>query len=90
MSDETQMVSKYAGKTVLALGAHPDDLELGVGGTLALLSRAGARVIMAVVSIPSSLEARKTEARRSAELLGAEVTFLFPDDCRRVEDIKTY
>ncbi len=90
MNDEAQMFHKYAGKTVLALGAHPDDLELGVGGTLALLTRAGARVIMAVVTVPSHREARLKEARHAAELLGAEVTFLFPDDCRRVEDIKTY
>ena len=90
MNDRTEMVHKYARRTVLDLGAHPDDLELGVGGTLALLSRAGARVIMAVVSVPNNLEGRMAEARRSAELLGAEVTFLFPNDCRRVEDIKTY
>lgn len=90
MSQEMEMVHKYAGRTVLALGAHPDDLELGIGGTLALLSKAGAKVIMAVVSVPSHLEARKEEARRAAELLGAEVSFLFPDECRRVEDIKTY
>lgn len=31
-------------RTVLALGAHPDDLELGCGGTLAKLSAAGVHV----------------------------------------------
>jgi LmbE family N-acetylglucosaminyl deacetylase len=30
--------------TVLALGAHPDDLELGCGATLAKLAAAGVRV----------------------------------------------
>jgi N-acetylglucosamine malate deacetylase 1 len=29
---------------VLAIGAHPDDVELGCGGTVALLARAGRRV----------------------------------------------
>jgi LmbE family N-acetylglucosaminyl deacetylase len=29
---------------VLAIGAHPDDVELGCGGTLALLAQAGRRV----------------------------------------------
>ncbi len=90
MNEEMEMVHKYAGRTVLALGAHPDDLELGVGGTLALLAKGGARVIMAIVSVPSHLEARKKEAMRSAEMLGAEVTFLFPDKLCRVEDLKTY
>jgi N-acetylglucosamine malate deacetylase 1 len=91
MSDRTEMVHKYAGRTVLALGAHPDDLELGVGGTLALLARAGANVIMAIVSVPNNLAERKEEAKRSADLLGASrVQFLFPDQCSRVEDLKTY
>lgn len=90
MSERTEMVHKYKGRTVLAIGAHPDDLELGVGGTLALLARAGARVIMSVVSVPNHYEARTAEARRSAELLNAEVSFLFPDQCCRVEDLKTY
>ena len=90
MTDRSEMVDKYSGRTVLAVGAHPDDLELGVGGTLALLARAGAKVIMAVVSVPNNREARMDEATRAAKLLGAEVHFLFPDDCRRVEDIKTY
>ena len=41
--------SRYAGKTVLAIGAHPDDLEIGVGGALAHFARGGARTVMAVV-----------------------------------------
>lgn len=84
------LLSKYAGSTVLAVGAHPDDLELGCGGTLARLSRAGARVVMVIVSIPSSLEARRQEATKAAEILGCEVRFLTPDRCCRVEDLKTH
>ena len=84
------ILSHYAGKTVLAVGAHPDDLELGVGGTLARLSRSGARVVMAIVSIPTDLKRRRDEARRAAEILGCEVRFLKPDRCCRVEDLKTH
>ncbi|MCM2304226.1 MAG: PIG-L family deacetylase [Elusimicrobia bacterium] len=84
------VLSKYAGSTVIAVGAHPDDLELGCGGTLARLSRAGARVVMVVVSIPSSLRSRRLEATRAAEILGCEVRFLTPNRCSRVEDLKTH
>ena len=42
------LASRYSGKTVVAIGAHPDDLEIGIGGTLAKLRRDGARVVMVV------------------------------------------
>lgn len=84
------LLAKYAGQTVIAVGAHPDDLELGCGGTLARLSRAGARVVMVVVSIPSNLRSRRLEAMKAAEILGCEVRFLTPNKCSRVEDLKTH
>lgn len=84
------MLSKYSGKTVVGFGAHPDNLELGVGGTLARLSRAGARVVMAVVSIPNDLKSRRKEAMAAAKIIGAEVRFLSPNRCCRVEDTKNH
>jgi N-acetylglucosamine malate deacetylase 1 len=75
---------------VLAIGAHPDDLELAVGGTLARLARGGSRVVMAIVSIPADFETRRAEARRAAEILGCELRFLVEDGCRRIDDIKNY
>lgn len=85
---ESSFLSQYAGKIVLAVGAHPDDLELGAGGILARLSRAGARVVMAIASIPNNLGARRQEARRAAAMLGAELRLLRPHRCCRVEDLK--
>lgn len=84
------LASRYAGKTVLAIGAHPDDLEIGLGGTLAKLKRDGAHVVMAVASIPKDFETRHAEARRGAEILGCDLEVLFGDGPKRIEDVKTY
>ena len=69
---------------VLAIGAHPDDVELGCGGTLALLARQGRRVGILHLTrgergTRGTAEERLAEAERAAEALGAaELAFL---DC---------
>lgn len=69
---------------VLAVGAHPDDVELGCGGTLALLARAGRRVGILHLTrgergTRGTPEERLAEAERAAEALGAsDLAFL---DC---------
>ena len=83
------IANRYAGKTVVAIGAHPDDLEIGIGGTLAKLQRNGAHVIMCVASIPKDFDVRYAEAKRGAEILGCELKILMDDGPRRIEDIKT-
>ena len=83
------LASRYAGRTVVAVGAHPDDLEIGIGGTLAKLRKGGAHVVMVVASIPKDFEVRMEEARRGAEILDCELKFLMDDGPRRLEDIKT-
>jgi LmbE family N-acetylglucosaminyl deacetylase len=66
-------------KTVLALGAHPDDLELGCGATLAKLSARGVAVHAVVFSDgklggPTGFD-RVIETRTALETLGvASVT----------------
>jgi LmbE family N-acetylglucosaminyl deacetylase len=84
------LASRYGGRTVLAIGAHPDDLELAIGGTLARLARESARVVMAVVSIPADFAMRRAEAHRAAEILGCELRILVDDDCCRVDDIRNH
>ena len=83
------LASRYGGRTVLAIGAHPDDLELAIGGTLARLAREAARVVMAVVSIPADFTRRLAEARHAAAILGCELRLMVQDGCARVDDIKS-
>jgi LmbE family N-acetylglucosaminyl deacetylase len=82
--------ARYAGRTVLAVGAHPDDIELGVGATVALLARAGARVVMAVCSVPGDYDRRRSEALDAAAILGCELRILMDGGSRRIEDVKAY
>ena len=82
--------ARYAGATVVALGAHPDDIELGIGGTLAALRSAGARVVMAICSIPADFETRFAEAKAAAAILGCELRILLDGGCCRIEDLKGY
>jgi N-acetylglucosamine malate deacetylase 1 len=86
----TSLAARYAGLTVVAVGAHPDDVELAVGGTLAVLSRAGARIVMAVASVPSDVERRTEEAGRAAGILGAELTMFPAGRNRRIEDMPNH
>jgi N-acetylglucosamine malate deacetylase 1 len=72
---------------VLALGAHPDDLEVGAGGLLARLRRSGAKVVGGVVSLPSQREERVREAEAGARILGLQLVILNAAATSRVEDI---
>jgi len=83
------IASRYAGQTVVAIGAHPDDLEIGLGGTLAKLKKEGADVVMCVASIPKDYDVRLAEAKRGAQILGCELEVLVGDGPRRIEDLKT-
>ncbi len=69
------------GKKILAFGAHPDDVEFGVGGLLIKEIKAGSRVLIVIGSLGEAgtngtPEGRKIEATKAAELIGAEVEFI--------------
>jgi LmbE family N-acetylglucosaminyl deacetylase len=67
---------------VLVCGAHPDDMEIGMGGTITKHVEAGDDVLMVVATIPSQHEARMREAAEGAAVLGARLEQLDipPDD----------
>lgn len=85
-----KLAERYSGKTVLAVGAHADDIELAVGGTIARLRRSGARVVMVVVSLPGDYQRRMEEAQAAAKILGCELRLLMGDAGTRIEDLKSY
>lgn len=64
---------------LIAVGAHPDDVEIACGGTLARLARKGYRVGIVDLTdgepTPGSAgpDVRLEEAARAAEILGASV-----------------
>ncbi|MGJ9382015.1 bacillithiol biosynthesis deacetylase BshB1 [Salipaludibacillus sp. CF4.18] len=59
----------------LAIGAHPDDIEIGMGGTIAKFVKAGKRgkvvhLTYAELSSNGTVEKRQEEARAACEILG--------------------
>jgi LmbE family N-acetylglucosaminyl deacetylase len=84
------LAERYSGRTVVAVGAHADDVELAVGGTMARLRRAGTRVVMVVLSLPGDAKVRRREAEKAAGILGCELRILMDDGKRRIEDLKSY
>ncbi len=63
-------------QTVLAIGAHPDDVEIGVGGILAAHVDAGNHVVILTLSRGArggDADDRQHESLAAAELLGARL-----------------
>ncbi|RLG29005.1 hypothetical protein DRN97_12575 [Methanosarcinales archaeon] len=69
---------------VLAFGAHPDDIEVGMGGTIARYSKNKHDVIMVIATIPNKKNIRQKEAENAAEILGAELLILDIDPNRMI------
>ena len=75
---------------VLAVGCHPDDLEICAGGTLAKCAKRGDKVTMCVLgngsaghkvySMEEIAAIRLKEAQKSAAIIGAEYINLGVDD----------
>lgn len=69
------------GKRILALGAHPDDIEFGCGAFLLDAAEKGAQLFLVVLSkgeagTHGDAACREQESRQAAEMLGADLQFL--------------
>jgi len=76
--------------TILAFGAHPDDIEFGCGGGIAKETRAGRKAHFVICShgeagTHGTPAQRVAEAKKSAALLGATVEFVELDGDARLE-----
>jgi len=66
---------------LLVFGAHPDDIEFGCGGVVAVEARTGRKVHLVVTSqgeasTSGTPEQRANESRKAAEILGATIEFI--------------
>src|SRR5688572_16985033 len=56
--------------SIVVFGAHPDDIEIGMGGTVAKLARLGYDVNLVVAT--DTKEDRRREATMSAKVMGCK------------------
>jgi N-acetylglucosamine malate deacetylase 1 len=64
--------------TIIVFGAHPDDIEIGMGGSIKKLTAAGKHVIACVGSIPNNKQLRGKEVQAAAKILGvSDVVYLY-------------
>ena len=64
--------------SILSIGAHPDDIEIGCGGSLSKFAQAGQDIYMMVMTLGGrggAQEQRKEEQIRSKNILGAKEIF---------------
>jgi LmbE family N-acetylglucosaminyl deacetylase len=80
-------------RSVLAVGAHPDDIELGCGGALAAHRVAGDTITMLVLTGgrngPGGTDERRAEHDHAARVLGASLIWGGLTDCALIPDAGT-
>jgi N-acetylglucosamine malate deacetylase 1 len=60
-------------QSVLVFGAHPDDIEIGMGGTVAKLNGMGYNVNLVVATLPNFVKTDTKEQRRMEAVMSAKV-----------------
>lgn len=72
-----ERMDKVKGARILAIGAHADDVEIGMGGSISKWTDEGATVIIcdlteAELSSNGTVQQRKQEAKKAAAILGVK------------------
>lgn len=89
------MTGEYPIIDMLAIGAHPDDVEVGCGGLLIKMKERGYRTGVVYVTrgemgTGGTPEIREQEAKAAAEILGAEILATLDfGDCRVVDNFES-
>lgn len=78
--DSAILSSANKRKGILAIGAHPDDIELGCGASLARLAQKGIYIAAVVMTTGNSgtdgIIDRHEESRNALKILGATKLFI--------------
>ena len=78
---------------ILAIGAHPDDIEFACGAILAKMADQGKSIVMADLTLGEkgscgTPETRRKESESAASVIGAKRVFLDFVDCEIVDSYK--
>jgi len=71
-------------KTIVVFGAHPDDIEIGMAGTVCRLSAAGNDVYACIATVPDDGDVRKREAWAAARIMGIRDVIFLPLEVDRL------
>jgi len=85
------MAGKTTAYDILAIGAHPDDVEVGVGGVLIRMKESGYRtgivyLTQGEMGTGGTAQIRKKEAEQAAKIMGADLLERFNLGDTRVFD----
>lgn len=85
------MENKETNYDLIAIGAHPDDVEVGCGGVLIDLNKRGKKTGIVILTegemgTGGTAEIRAKELKHAAEILGSDVIKVFDWGDTRLED----
>ena len=60
-------------QSIVAFGAHPDDVEIGMGGTVAKLARNGYDLHLVIATLPNFTKIDIKEQRRQEAIISAKI-----------------